>query len=60
MYHSPAPLQIVNEQAANGLLLTQDNEKLNGIFDEQQIKINRYRPYLHYFLKKNMFKMIIK
>ncbi|CAA9990636.1 sodium/hydrogen exchanger, putative [Plasmodium knowlesi strain H] len=51
---------IVNEQAANGLLLTQDNEKLNGIFDEQQIKINRYRPYLHYFLKKNMFKMIIK
>ncbi|EUD64992.1 hypothetical protein C922_04620 [Plasmodium inui San Antonio 1] len=51
---------IVNEQAANGLLLTQDNEKLNGIFYEQQIKINRYRPYLHYFLKKNMFKMIIK
>ncbi|ANQ09563.1 Sodium/hydrogen exchanger [Plasmodium coatneyi] len=51
---------IVNEQAANGLLLTHDNEKLNGIFDEQQIKINRYRPYLHYFLKKNMFKMIIK
>ncbi|SBT46788.1 sodium/hydrogen exchanger, Na+, H+ antiporter, putative [Plasmodium ovale wallikeri] len=51
---------IVNEQATNGLLLTQDNEKLNGIFDEQQIKINRYRPYLHYFLKKNILKMFFK
>ncbi|CRH02283.1 sodium/hydrogen exchanger, Na+, H+ antiporter, putative [Plasmodium relictum] len=51
---------IVNEQAANGLLLSQDNEKLNGIFDEQQVKINRYRPYLHYIFKKNMLKMIIK
>ncbi|KAI4834608.1 sodium/hydrogen exchanger [Plasmodium brasilianum] len=51
---------IVNEQAANGLLLTQDNEKLNGIFDDQQIKINRYRPYLHYILKRNMLRMLIK
>ncbi|CRG97423.1 sodium/hydrogen exchanger, Na+, H+ antiporter, putative [Plasmodium gallinaceum] len=51
---------IVNEQAANGLLLSQDNEKLNGIFDEQQVKINRYRPYLHYIFKKNMLKMIFK
>ncbi|GAW83243.1 sodium/hydrogen exchanger 1 [Plasmodium gonderi] len=51
---------IVNEQAANGLLLTQDNEKLNEIFDEQQIKINRYRPYLHYILKKHKLKLFIK
>lgn len=45
---------IVNEQAANGLLLSQDNEKLNGIFEEQQVKVNRYRPYFHYIFKKNL------
>ncbi|CAD2112771.1 hypothetical protein YYG_00045 [Plasmodium vinckei petteri] len=50
---------IVNEQVANGLLLTQDNEKLNYIFDEQKVKINRYRPYLHYIFKRNIFKMFV-
>ncbi|CDU20391.1 sodium/hydrogen exchanger protein [Plasmodium yoelii] len=51
---------IVNEQVANGLLLTQDNEKLNYIFDEQKVKINRYRPYLHYIFKRNLFKLFVK
>ncbi|SCM25838.1 sodium/hydrogen exchanger, Na+, H+ antiporter, putative [Plasmodium chabaudi chabaudi] len=50
---------IVNEQVANGLLLTQDNEKLNYIFDEQKVKINRYRPYLHYIFKRNLFKLFV-